>query len=64
MYSTLPHITRPAYGEERRRYLTFFSRLSWPAIRANTVGLVRGAIALLLRAQFCFQTSASDNATC
>lgn len=36
----------------------------WAAIGANTVGLVRAEIALLSRAQLCFQTSASDNEAC
>lgn len=39
MHSTLPHITRPAYGEERRRYLTFFSHLSGPQSEQRRLGL-------------------------
>lgn len=39
VHSTLSHITRPAYGEERRRYLTFFSHLSGPQLEQTRLGL-------------------------
>lgn len=39
VHSTLSHTTRPAYGEERRRYLTFFSHLSGPRLEQIRLGL-------------------------